>query len=278
MLTIDGPKEQYLNVPTSYFVTVTNQGKVAATNLLVDFDMADKAIFVRASEEGKHLAGKVAWLLGTLEPGAKRTMAVTLKSPIIGQLCHKAIALADKGAKAQANFCTTFAGISALSLELGQDVNPIPVGGGTSYPVTVRNIGTAPITNLRLTAIIPDSVTLTRAKAGVNHKLGEPRPGKHVLLFEPLPTLAPGTKSDYIIYVQGAREAIDARFRIEMVADQLEKGAVIQEESTRVYGEEASPVGVAPAGPQPVPGGPQPVPSGPGPTIRDMSMTRPYQP
>jgi uncharacterized repeat protein (TIGR01451 family) len=165
---------------------------------------------------------------------------VELKSPVAGELCHKAMALADKGVKAQAQFCTTFAGVSALLLEMFDTEDPIPVGGATTYPILIRNTGTAAVTNLRLRAIIPDALTLTRAKAPVNHNLGEPIQGAAVLVFDPLPRLEPGAQADYLIFVQGAKPA-DVRFRIEMRADQLESGPVIEEESTRVYPEDNGP-------------------------------------
>src|SRR5262249_45681559 len=65
-LSIDGPKKQYVNLATRYFVTVTNPSKVAATNVLVDFTVAGKTTFVEASDKGVFQAGKVAWLLGTI--------------------------------------------------------------------------------------------------------------------------------------------------------------------------------------------------------------------
>jgi uncharacterized repeat protein (TIGR01451 family) len=260
-LSIDGPKKQYLNLPARYFITVANKGKVAATNVLVDFTLADKTIFEKASNDGKHVqdkeVNKVAWLLGTLEPGASQTVAVELKSPAAGELCHQVMALADKGVKAQARFCTVFSGVSALLLEMFDTEDPIPVGGATSYPISVRNTGTAAVTNLRFRAFIPDALVLTRAKAPVNHNLGEPVQGASVLVFDPLPTLEPGAQVDYIVFVQGAKPA-DARFRIEMRADQLENGPVIEEESTRVYAEDSG--------------------AGALPLIRDTSRTREYQP
>jgi uncharacterized repeat protein (TIGR01451 family) len=256
-LTIDGPKAQYVNVTTNYFVTVENKGVVPATNLLVDFILADKTTFLKANEDGKHLEGKVAWLLGTLEPGKKRTVAVALKAEAAGELCHKATALADKGVNVKAELCTRFQGVSALLLEMFDTEDPIPVGGATSYPILIRNTGTAPVTNLRLKAFIPEALTFTSAKASVRYQLGEPLPGAKVLEFEPLPVLGPGSEANYVVFVVGAKAA-DARFRIEMRADELERGPVIEEESTRIYAEE---------------GGATPLPQ-----IRDMSLTLPYRP
>ena len=258
-LSIDGPKTQYLNLPARYFITVKNTGKAAATNLLIDFTVAAKATFLQASDDGKHIENKVAWVLGTLAPGKSQSVVVALLSPVAGELCHKATALADKGAKAQAELCTDFRGVSALLLEMVDTEDPIPVGGSTSYPIMVRNTGTATVTNLRLKAIIPDALTLTRAKAAVNHNLAEALPGAKVLAFEPMATLEPGAQADYVIFVQGAKPA-DARLRIVMTADQLEGGPVIEEESTRIYAED------------------QPAPASGLPPIRNLSLTRPYQP
>lgn len=256
-LSIEGPRSQYLNLTTRYFLTVANKGSAPATNLLVDLALADKTVFLKASDEGKYLEGKVAWLLGALAPGASRTVVVEFKSQQTGEICQKATALADRGIKAQAEFCTLFGGVSALLLEMVDTEDPIAVGGGTSYPILVRNTGTAPVTNLQIRAIIPEALQLTRAKGpGREPTLGEPQPGAKVLVFD-LPNLAPGAQADYTIFVQGARPA-DARFRIEMRADQLESGPVIEEESTRIYAEDNGATAL--------------------PLIRNQSRAVPYQP
>jgi uncharacterized repeat protein (TIGR01451 family) len=192
-----------------------------------------------------------------LEPGASQTLAIELKSPVEGKLCHTAKALADGGVKAETEFCTTFSGVSAVQVDMTDTEDPIPVGGGTSYPVAIRNVGTAQVTNLRLKAVIPEGVIFKSAKSPVNHVLGDPLPAAQVLLFEPLPSLEPGGRADYVIFVQGMRPA-DVRFRVELVADQLEGGPIVLEESTRVYAEEAGPAGLPP--------------------IRNISLTKPYRP
>lgn len=235
-LSIDGPKKQYVNIPTSYFLTVKNTGKSAATNLLVDFTLASKTVFVKANEEGKFLAGKVAWVLGTLEPGASKTVVAVVKSEALGELCHQGQALADFGVKAQAEICTIFAGVSALLPDLIHKGDPIPVGGDTSFLILIKNTGTAPVTNLNLKAFIPDALQLSRTRPA-DHRLGDPVAGGKMLQFPFVPNLAVGETKEFEVFVRALKPG-DARFRIEVRADQLEKGAVIQEESARVYAEE----------------------------------------
>src|SRR5262245_61189723 len=113
---------------------------------------------------------------------------------------------------------------------------PIFVGGTTSYPIVIRNNGTAPVSNIRLKAYIPDALQLTRSVAKVNHRLAEDVPGPKVLIFEPVLTLSPGEVAEFEVFVLGVAPA-DARFKIEMRADQLEGGPVFEEESTRIFAE-----------------------------------------
>lgn len=233
-LTIDGPKKQYANLATRYFVTAKNIGRAAATNLLVDFTPSDKTDFVNASDDGKFLAGKVAWLLGNLDAGASRSVVVTVQPKASGELCHQATALADKNVKAQARFCTYFSGISAINIELKDRSDPIEIGTKTSYHITLINQGTAPLTNIRVRAVIPDGLALTQARGPADNRLGEPAPGGQVLVYDVLPSLAEGDRKTYEVFVQGMKPG-DFRFRVQMSADQLEAGPVLEEESTRVY-------------------------------------------
>jgi uncharacterized repeat protein (TIGR01451 family) len=239
-ITAQGPAKQYVNLRARYFLNVTNTGDAPATNLLVTFTLADKAQFVMASDKGEFLAGKVAWVLGTLRPGESRTVAVEVRATATGELCHKAAALADRGISDQTEVCTAFAGFSGLLLEMVDRDDPIEVGGQTSYPINIKNQGEAPLTNLRIRAIIPDGMMLRRAAGPTDHRVGERLPRGQVLQFEPLAKLEPGESKTYEVFVQSNRPG-DLRFRVEVNADQLKSGPVIEEESTRVYEENGGP-------------------------------------
>src|SRR5207253_7388236 len=63
-LTMTGPKQQYANLPAQYFLTVTNTGKAAATNILLTAQPPPEMQFERASMGGKFVEGQVAWILG----------------------------------------------------------------------------------------------------------------------------------------------------------------------------------------------------------------------
>src|SRR5262249_9583577 len=79
-LNMTGPKQQYVNLPGQYFLTVTNTGKATATNILLTAQLPPELQFDKASMGGKFVEGQVAWILGDLEAGASRTLELVVKA------------------------------------------------------------------------------------------------------------------------------------------------------------------------------------------------------
>ena len=234
-LQVEGPKDRYANMPALYRITVLNDGKTAANNLVLRAKLPEKTDFVSASDRGVHLQAQVAWILPDLEPGGKHTVEMVYKSIGAGQRCVKISALADRNVTAQEEFCTNFAGVSALLMEMFDREDPIPIGGDTSFPIVVENTGTAPVNNLKIRALVPTSMVLTKT-VPAEHGLGERVPQGQWLIFGPMASLEPGAKGEFEVFVKGVAPG-DSRFKIEMTADQLDRGPVIEEESTIIYEE-----------------------------------------
>ncbi len=238
-LVIEGPKQQYVNLGSHYFVTVTNAGKTKAANLLVSCVLPEQTKFVRASANWKYAQGQVAWVLGDLEPGDQRTVELVVKALAEGKYCIRATARADLGATAVSEMCTQFLGVSALHVEMADRDDPLIVGGKTSYPILIRNPGSAPVTNLRVKALIPASFRLLDVKGPTKVlPADKAAPGQWVEMI-PLSKLEPLASQTYEIFVE-ARRAGATRVRIEVSADQLERGPVIEEESTTLFEDEIS--------------------------------------
>jgi uncharacterized repeat protein (TIGR01451 family) len=236
-LTMTGPKQQYANLPATYFLTVTNTGKIPATNLLLTAQLPAQMQFVSASAGGKFVENEVAWILGNLEPGAMRTVELVLRAQATGRLCVKGRALADRGLTDEAEICTVFQGASALLLELTDRKDPVAVGEEASYLIEVVNQGSAPATNVQVRALVPEAMSYTRAR-GANVKVGERTPdGYQTLLFEPVAALAPGARVEIEVFAKALRPG-DARFKVLLSADQLERGPVLEEESTQLFAED----------------------------------------
>ena len=233
-LAIDGHKRQYVNLGSHYFITVANTGKTRANNLLVSCKLADQTKFVRASHNWKFGEGQVAWVLGDLDPGTQRTVELVVKATAEGEFCVKATAQADLGAIAQAEACTSFLGISTLHVELTDRDDPLVVGGKTSYPILIRNTGSAAVTNIRVKALIPPALQLLDVKGPTKHQAGDKVKEGEWIEMTPIAKLDPMTSQAYEIFVE-AKKAGPTRLHIEVTADQLERGPVIEDESTTLF-------------------------------------------
>jgi uncharacterized repeat protein (TIGR01451 family) len=238
-LTKTGPRRQYLNIPATYFLTVKNPGALPLEDVTLTDPLPEGTAFVRASNGGELTGSEVRWRIDTLAAGQSRTVQLTLRARAAGKVTNRATATAGPGISATAEVVTDFQGVSALLAELVDTVDPVEVEGETAYVITLRNQGMVPVTNVRITAIIPTELALIRARGPVDNRLGRRVDGGQELVFEPLAALAPGAAVRYEVFVK-ARQAGDARFKMDVMADQLKAGGPVHlEESTTVYSDVA---------------------------------------
>jgi uncharacterized repeat protein (TIGR01451 family) len=227
-LSKTGPARRYLNMAVSYQLTATNPGTAAVEELVITDTLPPGGTFVSASGGGQQVGGEVRWAIGTLAPGASRTVDVVLRAREPGRLCNRATARAARGLTAQAEFCTEFTGVSALLLEVVDTDDPVEVGAETNYIILVRNQGMVPTNEVRIDALVPQQMAVARVAGPSRYRQEGQR-----LLFEPL-TLAPRSDARYVITVKALRPG-DVRFKVDLTARELPSGPVHEEESTTVY-------------------------------------------
>jgi uncharacterized repeat protein (TIGR01451 family) len=229
VLAMAGPTRRYVSQPATYQLTVTNPGSVPLPSVVITNPLPPGTTFV-GSRGGQLGGAEVRWLLGALEPGGSRTVDVTLRARQPGEVRNRAAATAAPGLRAEAEAATDFFGVTALLLEVVDSDDPVEVGGATSYIVLVRNQGTLPATEVRVTAQVPAEMEVTRVTANVAHK----RNGQ-TIAFDPT-TLLPQGEGRYVIYVK-AKAPGDVRFKAELSAKELTSGPIQEEESTTIYAE-----------------------------------------
>jgi uncharacterized repeat protein (TIGR01451 family) len=225
-----GPQQRFVNRPATYQITVSNPGPGVATNVVVTDYLPPRTNLVSASDAGRLTGNQVQWLIGNLQPGARRTVQMALQAQATGEIANRATANADRGLNAQAEARTLFEGAAALTFDLEVKDNPVEVGAQTSYIVTVLNQGMAPAKNVQMTVTLPEAVQLVNAKGPTNHK----QHGQQII-FEPQPALQPQTETRYQIDVKAVREG-EVKCRAELRADALGDRPVIREQSTTIYG------------------------------------------
>lgn len=222
-----GPELRYIGRPADYQITVKNTGDAPARETVLVDPVPAGTEFVSASDNGQFAGGRVTWSLGTLAPGASKTVALTLKPVAKGVVRNTSTATAIC-AEASDDTTTEIKGVPAILLEVIDIEDPIEIGTNVTYVITVTNQGSADGTNIVIECTIPPEEEHVSATGPT----GAAVDGKTVA-FAPLGTLAPKAKATYRVIVKGT-EAGDVRFKVKLTSDQI--GRPVEEtESTHVY-------------------------------------------
>ena len=230
VLTLEkkGPDKAFAGRTVTYSMTVKNTGDGEARNTIVEDTLPTGTRFVRASDGGRTAGGKVAWNLGTLKPGASRTVEVVLRAEQAATIRNTAMARAYCAKAVSATATTEMTGIPAILLEVVDLEDPIEVGGNETYVITVTNQGTAPGTNIRVVCEMEDAfefVSASGATAGTHS-------GRTITLA-PVRSLDPQDKASWRVVLKAKKEG-DIRFKVKMQSDQL-KRPVEETEATNLY-------------------------------------------
>lgn len=223
----NGTKEQYTRKNANYDIEVTNTGDEPLSNVVVT-DNAPAGTRIVAAP-GATVSGNTAtWQIAQLNAGEKKAFNVTLTADMAGSYCNAASVATAEGLTGSAQACTLWKGYAGLLLEMIDTVDPIQVGEGTDYVVTITNQGTADDTNIKAEMVFPASVDPISGSGDTAVTVD----GKKVS-FGVYPRLAPKQAIRWTVKAKGTA-VDDARTRVWFISD-LVKTPVNKEESTHVY-------------------------------------------
>jgi uncharacterized repeat protein (TIGR01451 family) len=184
----------------TFLAEIENASSLPATNVLAT------ATF----DEGmQHVSGQAspiaANVTASLAPGQKQVLALNFIVRQPGQRCLRLEASADGGLRTFTEACftaTAEAPVPRASMRLtGPD--RLALGEKGQYEIEVRNDGSVPLTNLRISNQLGTSYRLTGASQGYQLARGE--------VFWELPQLAVGDAIKWLFEVQGTRPDPSAR-------------------------------------------------------------------
>ena len=259
-----GPKDATVGEPKRYQVTVINRGERPLYLVGVTLSLDEGMEIVKQSERILSVPGAPpVWpdpFIQELPPGGSKTLDLDIKSKVEGRRCITVKASGNTDPKAyspvkeaDSTACTDFVRLGAnlgagLTLEMYDLDDPILKDGKTSYPIEIKNQGTTTATNVRIKAKIPDLLEFDKVFAPVKHQKGYNEKKEFWVVFDPIESLAGGETQTFNIAVKAKGEAGDARFHVEMTADQLTTGKrgeeqprwIIEQESTTIVPDEES--------------------------------------
>lgn len=226
-----GPRIAYVGAPVEFEVAVQNTGPIPCTNVVLR-DVLPPEFTLQGAPVGGTIQGNaVAYAIGTLQPGEKRTLKLQAIPNAIGSnLCNVAEVTADGGLRAQDQACVEVRGVPAIGTELVDRLDPVPIGGETTYTIRITNQGSMPANDVVLTCRMPEGLDFVDAEGAVKHSYDA---NSRILRFEAFPSMAPRRQLLYQVQAKGTR-AGDWRFELQIRAKELSAPVTVQE-STRVY-------------------------------------------
>jgi uncharacterized repeat protein (TIGR01451 family) len=232
-VAVEGPKRRYLERQATYQFSVTNPGTAAAKGVDLVAQLPAGLKFMKANNAGYYedATRTVHWRLEELP--ANETGSVELVTMPIepGQQALKLRGTAEKGLLAEKEQPVLVEGIAAILFQVSDTVDPVEVGGETTYEVHVMNQGSKASANVRLAIDLPPELKPVAAEGPTRHLLEGTR-----ITFDGLAQLPPKADTIYRVRVKAMKSG-DLRARFQLSTDDM-RTPVTKEESTRVYADE----------------------------------------
>lgn len=222
------PERIFIGRDATFAFTVKNTGDAPSRDTVLAMPLPAGTSAVSATEGGVAGGTGATWNLGTLAPGASRTVSVTLRPTGVETVRASATAQGYCAAPVTANCVTSVEGIAAVLLECIDLVDPVEVGGQTTYVITATNQGSVALENVTIIGTLPETQDYV-SSTGASTATVQGR----TVTFAPLPTLAVGGKAEWRITIK-ANAAGDSRFEATLSTRRFAK-PIIETESTNQY-------------------------------------------
>jgi uncharacterized repeat protein (TIGR01451 family) len=232
-VSVEGPKQRYLERPATYTVSIDNPGTAAAKEVQLITQLSKGLKFVSANNMGEYDAAthSVHWSLPEL-PANERGVVELVALPVeTGEQTLEVASRAEQGLEDRTEARVNVEGLVALSFEVSAVAGAVEVGGETFYDITVVNQGTKPAANVQVVAAMPQGLRATNGSGATRHVIEGDK-----LVFAPLAQLAPKAEAKFRVQVQGLRPG-DLRTKIMVTADEV-RDPITKEQSTHVYADQ----------------------------------------
>ncbi len=227
---VEGPGRRYLDRQATFTVTVANPGTAPAHGVELVAQLPAGLKFVSTNNSGYYDQNRhaVIWSLEKLPAGEMGKAQFTALATEMGEQRIRAEGKAQMDLQSVEELSLAVEGIAALLFNVSDQLDPIEVGGQSSYEIKVVNQGSKAASNVRLAALVPDGLKPLSAQGPTVEQIQ----GQQIV-FEPLSRLEPQQEATFRVMVQGGGPG-DHRFRVQLTSDEMSE-PVTKEESTRVY-------------------------------------------
>jgi uncharacterized repeat protein (TIGR01451 family) len=217
-VTKSGPDVQFFKRPATYQITVINEGSMPLTNVVISDALPEKTSLTKRSEGGQRRDNQVEWLIGTLQPGGRKSVQITLQATEPAKVVNKATARADGVAPLSTEFTTNFESAPGLTMYIEPPENPTTVGAATLYTITVVNTGSVAANEIDVVASLPEQMEIKAIRPK------DARQDRQQVTFPRVLMLEGGRQLVFEIDVVPKRAAADAAMKATMTTKELPTG------------------------------------------------------
>jgi uncharacterized repeat protein (TIGR01451 family) len=165
-----GPKQRLVGRPATYILTVSNPGTWKASHVELIDELPADIVFVGASDGGRLEGKEVRWSLGTLVPGERRAVLLTVQAKQRGTFKNVCKATASGDLVEQGAAETQFEDAGSLVTEIDRDKEVVKVGDQVTFTVRIFNGGKADEANLSAVATLPDGLAVIEVRGPTGSK------------------------------------------------------------------------------------------------------------
>jgi uncharacterized repeat protein (TIGR01451 family) len=232
-VVMEGPKRRYLERQATYQVLVTNPGTAAAKQVELIASLPPGLKFVSTNNAGHYeeATRTVHWRLEELPANETGSVELVTMPVAPGQHAIKLRSTAQRGLAVEKDQSVLVEGIAAILFQVADTVDPVEIGGQTTYEVRVINQGSKAAANVRLAVLLPPELQPIAAEGPTRHMIEGDR-----VVFDGLAQLTPKADTTYRVRAKGVKPG-DLRVRFQLLTDDMQT-PVTKEESTRVYADE----------------------------------------
>ncbi|MCC8190355.1 MAG: DUF11 domain-containing protein [Planctomycetes bacterium] len=229
-LMATGPADGYICTSVPYQITVTNKGDSPARDVILTDCITGNFKIESVSDNGKvSKGGRIAWALGTINPGESRTVCLSGTSLVEGSIGSEFSVTARCADAKSVSHCLNLVGVPGIATSLSDSCDPVALGNEVTYTVTASNTGSRDATNLRYTVKLDEGMQFLCGD-GVTTVA---QTSDNTVVFAPVPVLPKGATVSWTVTVKATSNG-DKRFVAEAIANELES-PVTKAESTIFY-------------------------------------------
>ncbi|MCZ2340862.1 MAG: DUF11 domain-containing protein [Bacteroidales bacterium] len=163
------PKQSTQTNGVAVVVEVSNPGRVPVSAVELVEDVSKGFAFTAGTtgEKGAEPTQRL-WKLGTLQPGERKLIQYRLTAADGGELLASSIVKSPDVPEVERSESSTKVLVPGVGLELSGPPIVSPGEAGL-YEIVARNTGTLPLTDVRISATIPNDCTISKMTRGGQH-------------------------------------------------------------------------------------------------------------